>query len=465
MLCPSAPVVRQLTLYRPGLIAPFIGAITGGIFPSPSLRGASSTAVLSEPVNRIAVSEDFTLSEKCSVSAVGAMVTVVSLAGTDLVSDRCSDRAPAMPDASANGIITAATVSQTRPRFKVPERCIVSLPERIALDMVTRLTGVATVECTAAISPVQSCGPTLSYPAEYPLIDPRPPAPETLQRSLPVKRVTMSSGDGHLNRTRYHLFAAAAAASALFLSACSDSSAPGFEGPPELPFGNSMRVDLAFFTEDEAPIEPGIHYDAARATVLAAATATTTPLALPASLYAGAAQAAPVEQADGFHWIYTVSQAGSAHNVNLRAQVRGVTDAVWDMSVSSGSSTPPLNSFKLVTGVAMLHNESGTWRIFDVQNPATPSPLIDINWNDFGDDTWRVVFTNVDPASPHFGDWLDYERTFELRQAKYFDKSSNSTTILGWRLDSSTGYIIAPGYNGGAKSCWNSLLVNVSCPL
>lgn len=268
-----------------------------------------------------------------------------------------------------------------------------------------------------------------------------------------------------MNCTFRRLIAAGIASFALLFSGCSDSAAPGFVGPPDLPFANSLRVDLSLFTEDESPSEPGSHYYAARDVILAAAASTTASLPLPASLYAAAHQATPVEQADGFHWIYAVSQAGSAHNVNLRAQVRGVTDAVWEMAVSSSSSTPPLNSFKLITGVAMLHNQSGSWRVFDVRNPAAPLPLVDVSWNDNGDDTWRVVITNVDATSPELGDWLDFERSFELRQAKYFDKSANTVTEVSWRVDSNTGFIFAPGYNGGMRSCWNSVLVNITCPL
>jgi hypothetical protein len=46
----------------------------------------------------------------------------------------------------------------------------------------------------------------------------------------------------------------------------------------------------------------------------------------------------------------------------------------------------------------------------------------------------------------------------------YFDKSENSTLEISWDAATNAGYIIAPNYNNGQKSCWDNQLNDTTCP-
>jgi hypothetical protein len=252
------------------------------------------------------------------------------------------------------------------------------------------------------------------------------------------------------------------AASLLYLTGCESTTDPVFAGQPPLPGIESMFADLSLFLDSQGA-GVGTHFTTASDRVAAGHAVTTTSMPLPVVLFAGAQGRQSVSQSDGYHWIYSVAEGAVIADVNLKARATGTRTAVWDMRVSSGSTTPALNSFVLLTGTTSLVETIGTWRLFDASSPTPPKPLLNITWSKEGNSTYRVTYVNIEEGSSALGDYLDFERTGEFRRVSYFDMSAGITSVIDWNFVTETGSITAPNYNNGARSCWNAAFINAPC--
>ncbi len=253
-------------------------------------------------------------------------------------------------------------------------------------------------------------------------------------------------------------------------SACTDSSAPQLDGPPPLPLLKSMQADVAFFNP-EHPGAQSTNYTAARALMLAQTAATIASMPFSTAMFDGADAVQPDQQSDGFHWTYPVVDAANVLDADLKGRARGVTDIVWEMRVTSGSTTPALTDFLVFSGTSNLifrnqewTTEEGQWKVFDHTAPSTQTALLDVFWFLTGADSWRLVFINTKTGSPNLGDQFEFQSTIDLRRVEYLDQSAGPPrSVIEWNTTTNAGSIASATFNGGAKACWNAQFLNAAC--
>ena len=76
-----------------------------------------------------------------------------------------------------------------------------------------------------------------------------------------------------------------------------------------------------------------------------------------------------------------------------------------------------------------------------------------------------LKFTVVKPQVPENGDMLTYKAENSNRSVTYLDQSANPAAAgqIFWDDVTYAGYLIAPNYNNGQKSCWDSQLNDMTC--
>jgi hypothetical protein len=253
-----------------------------------------------------------------------------------------------------------------------------------------------------------------------------------------------------------------ALATAVAMTACESATEPRFDGPPPLPPAGSMSADFSFFVGKES-LNPGAHFVAASQLISTAQVSTTSLIELPRVVYLAGQAIAPVSQNDGYHRSYVATADPITFDASLVGRARGITDAVWEMRVTSGGTAPPVNGFLWITGTSLLNQFEGTWRIFDLSLPATRTEVLNVIWQNYGSSSWRVIFRNARQGTAEEDDYIEYESSFDLFRATFADASTGLLHTIEWNTVTFEGYILSPSYNGGAKSCWNSALINTPC--
>jgi hypothetical protein len=224
----------------------------------------------------------------------------------------------------------------------------------------------------------------------------------------------------------------------------------------------SVESELGLFL-DHPGTGAGATFLAARQIVQRAHDITTSLTPLAVLLLNEAQDEEPVSQTDGYHWLFTVLSGGLVADVDLRGRARGNVDAVWDMLVSSSTTSPPLTDFLLLSGTSDLFAENGKWRLFDEENPAASVPLLDISWSNIGLNGWRVTFRNIRDGNENEGDYLDFETLGDLRRVTYYDASADQRSFVDWNATTSAGQLVSPTHNSNVPSCWNNVFANVAC--
>ncbi len=261
----------------------------------------------------------------------------------------------------------------------------------------------------------------------------------------------------------------------VLLISCDKNPATPEQKAPELPPASSMNLDLSAFktaahlgkaSGGESAI--GLNFVTAFGVVTLINASVTLILSVPAYVFAAAMQQQPVlDASDGkFHWIYSVTDSSGN---TLTADLAGWVDQAglesrWEMRITATGNNPPLNNFLWFEGRAKLDNSSGYWDFYDGEQPATPTKALHLEWQIPSATKATLQFTVVDPDSPDNGDQLTYRADGDLRWVTHYDQSEIKIVEISWNEVSHTGYIIAPGYNNGQKSCWDALLNDVVCP-
>jgi len=250
---------------------------------------------------------------------------------------------------------------------------------------------------------------------------------------------------------------------ALFLSACKDSAEPDAGTPPDLPLLASMQVDLSFFSQPGANPRVassmvGLNWTAAALRVGAANLAVSLVLAVPVATWAAAGSQTPTVESGKWHWRFSAQQGGMTYGSHVTGYLDG-SESVWEMRITN--SALGLDEFLWYDGRAALAGTSGHWSF---HNPAGGSAEVGrIDWTHASDTDWRLVFTNTNGASPDHGDILTYESSGTARSVTFVDVSTGQTTEVSWDSVAKAGWLIAPGFNGGAKACWDGALNDTSC--
>ena len=267
-------------------------------------------------------------------------------------------------------------------------------------------------------------------------------------------------------------FALALIAAHLLLLACSDTPMDvNVREQPPLPPATSMASDINLFNSPGALGKPNAAGQNFQAAVLAA-TAINLSVALimlvPTATLAAALSQQPVLKEDGkFHWIFTTATGGITYRADLAGWIDvPVAESVWEMRISTDAPALPLTNFLWYSGRAKLTNLEGYWDVFDVQQPNASVNVLHIDWEVPSETQATVVYTAVKPNESTTDDRLTYNIDGNDRLIEFFDKSNDGTLTIFWDAATTAGYIIAPGYRGGQKSCWNAGPAHddVDCP-
>lgn len=247
------------------------------------------------------------------------------------------------------------------------------------------------------------------------------------------------------------------------LAACSDDPTTPADGtPPPLPPVTTMSGDFSTFGSPSGGSAAGPHFNNAALRVFAAQVVTVVALAAPVATFAAAANNTPTFESDGlWHWRFTAVHGGETFTAHLSGNVQG-SDVVWDMQVTAPSHDPPLQDFVWFGGQGRLDRTSGTWIFHDPAAPAASNDLLRIDWTHTSatDHGWTATALGGDGV----GDVLTADVDGDDRLLTYMDDSEGTTVEIYWNAADGSGYIIAPGYNGGVKACWDSNQDNVVCP-
>lgn len=255
------------------------------------------------------------------------------------------------------------------------------------------------------------------------------------------------------------------------LAACdSDATAPVDPGaPPELPPLSSMSGDFGIFGDpgaQNASLAPeasptSLNFANAAIRVLAAEVVTVATLAVPVATFAAAANGTPTWEDDGrWHWRFTTVQGGHTYTAHLSGSVQGSTVG-WDMRITSPTHAPPLDEFVWYGGEGRLDRTSGTWTFYDPATPSTSTAVLRIDWTHVSttEHGWQATALSGAARDDVFSARVDGDD----RLVTYFDASTQEAVEIYWNAADGSGYLVAPHYNGGVKSCWDTDQRDVTC--
>lgn len=267
--------------------------------------------------------------------------------------------------------------------------------------------------------------------------------------------------------------AAAVMLALLNLTACKDNPGePEDAQPPQLPPLSSMQIDLSLFTGGTpnpgkaAEIQsPGPNFNNAALRLVVINATVTLAMAVPVATFGAAISQEPQLRDDGkYHWVFTVTENGNTYQADLAGSLDLANgESVWEMRVTVPNSVLALDGFLWYTGRAKLDNSAGEWHVFDPQQPDAGVEVLQIDWTRPSEDEASLVFTIVKPDIEQNGDTLTYSAVDTDRDVVLFDQSSGNSIEIHWDAVAGEGYLIAPNYRNGEKSCWDAQQNDVTC--
>lgn len=246
-------------------------------------------------------------------------------------------------------------------------------------------------------------------------------------------------------------------------AACTDATGVANGTPPTLPDVESMEFDIDFFQSGPGPaaVGPlavaGLNWTAAALSVAAANLAVVIHTVVPVATWRAARLQTPVFEDGQWHWRFSTSEGGQTYAGDLAGYGQG-GDVIFEMRVSA--SALQLQDFLWYTGTVPVSGGSGEWEFYDPQMPGTVVGRID--WSHPSAGVWTLVFSAV--AGDDVGDELAYAVDGTSRSVTFLDASEGVTAEIAWDAVTHEGYIMAPNFNGGLKSCWDGTLANTPCP-
>mgnify|MGYP001202534736 CR=1 FL=1 len=190
-------------------------------------------------------------------------------------------------------------------------------------------------------------------------------------------------------------------------------------------------------------------------------------LAVPAAVTAAALQANPVVEDGTWIWEATVDTTDHDHEMTFRLE--GTPDGetiFWRMNVTVPEPPlgEPLEDFELYTAETTLDGSSGTWTLYyPIEGEQTA--VLNAEFTVTDDHAKEITFRVPDYGGEFAGQSVYYAvdgstRTFEWTR---IEEGVEKVVTVVWDAETKAGFIVAPGYNGGEKACWDADLVNTEC--
>ncbi|HEX9896872.1 MAG TPA: hypothetical protein VGA85_04325 [Dehalococcoidales bacterium] len=187
-------------------------------------------------------------------------------------------------------------------------------------------------------------------------------------------------------------------------------------------------------------------------------------LAVPVASFIESFNHTPVQQEDSsWVWTYDVPVAGDVYTAELHGKYikNGVR---WEMYISKQGE---YSDFLWYYGESDLSVTEGYWILKN--NPSDPTDLIRIDWHrNLVNKTGDIKYTNIVPGGPENGGFISYETTVSKSydcSYEIFNKGKNEKTYIEWNSLTLEGRVKnALHFGDDDWRCWNSQLVNTTCP-
>lgn len=224
------------------------------------------------------------------------------------------------------------------------------------------------------------------------------------------------------------------------------------EPAPEIPSAESMKVDLDFFA-GTAPGKAGSHFGVAATTATLVSATTILVLSAPRLAFLIAINDTPARIGDGV-WEWVHDFPNGVDRYRLRGSTDG-DDVVWEFHLTSAE----LDDVLWFNGRSTRGAAEGYWEFHafnEKGNPIAGRVDYDFVGADRTLDLTALLGANA-------GDTLTFTVSGDDRAIDFFDASTSNTADIRWNIQTMSGSIQSPNYNGGERGCWDENRSNTDC--
>ena len=248
----------------------------------------------------------------------------------------------------------------------------------------------------------------------------------------------------------------------LLVAGCDSNDTQEGEAPgiPD-PFIFNFFPDLFL---DNVNVVNGANFEAASARIDQINNNIGTTLLLPFTLTALSLQASPFQSNGNWVWQDVAFIAEQPHVFELIARPVDDTETDWTMNVTGPDllSGIQLTNFTLFT-IRADTDQNGAWSLFFIDpNGATQFAMSGM-YAVVSDTEWNLQFNISQGFVSGAGDVITFTRSGTTLSYTWAQADPELTHELRWNVDTGSGSVISPVYNGGEESCWDSALNDTDC--
>ncbi len=250
-------------------------------------------------------------------------------------------------------------------------------------------------------------------------------------------------------------------------------SAPGCQASkqgPALPPAGSMDVDMSAFKATGKADAAGnhAHHNNAALRVGLLNTSVLLALAVPRLVFAAALSQDPTFADGRWTWTFDAKYLGKPINATLTGtfpnQSETGTKLELEMRVTCKHCKVPTDDFVWYTGSFEADGSKGHWQFFNPEIKQDDKTFVKIGYTVTDPTHKTLTFSNLrTDGHADAGDVIAYKRAGDLLGVTVHDASKKLDYAAEVSLATRAGWLQVPGYNGGAKACWDEKHHNTDC--
>jgi len=264
-----------------------------------------------------------------------------------------------------------------------------------------------------------------------------------------------------MNFARKYSLLIAVFAFTLTIAACDDSD-DSSSVPPEVPPASSLDINFQGLEDGSAnKAKPGTNFNTAVISSVTIKAILQSSVAIPRALLDAAQNQAPDQISENeWEWSYSAGANGNSFEVRLTAEV--TPELVnWNFFVSADANGVTIQDALLFSGTSNLDGSEGEWNTF---NFITNDLLSTVSWQVSELDT-SIVLEAFEGGSTDPIGVIEYTFDGTVKTIVFTNNSTGEEITISWNIETGEGFIIAPNFNNGEKSCWGQPgFENVPCP-
>ncbi|MFW5656673.1 MAG: hypothetical protein ACOC0C_03570 [Bacteroidota bacterium] len=236
---------------------------------------------------------------------------------------------------------------------------------------------------------------------------------------------------------------------------------------PVLPPENSMVMDFSDFSQQQKSTKSGemilTNWGYAAFNVVFWNAVATVTSAVPVAAFTHSFEAEPSFLGDKvWEWSYSVPIGEHTYVSRLEGEV--LTDSVeWRMYISL-EGAEQAGEFLWFSGRS-ASDRSGGWWVLN-ENPQTPNAILNIEWENLGDEQGSLRYTYVKPGTEEYGNYIEFSRE-QTDDSPYdsfytiFNQKENKNLLIEWNSETKEGRV--KQYGEDIWGCWDTELADVAC--